>query len=50
MQREFSWEKVAGDMLEVYRWLTQGGVQPACMRFERISAPDRSRVSVLQPQ
>jgi len=32
MQRDFSWEKVASDMLCVYQWLTHGGVHPSALQ------------------
>jgi len=33
MQRDFSWEKVASDMLRVYHWLSHDGVRPAVLQF-----------------
>lgn len=33
MQRDFSWERVASDMLRIYHWLIHGGVQPGALRF-----------------
>jgi glycosyltransferase involved in cell wall biosynthesis len=33
MQRDFSWEKVAADMLGVYHWLIHGGNTPLCVRL-----------------
>lgn len=33
MRRDFSWEKVASDMLHVYHWLTQGGGRPSVLQF-----------------
>ena len=32
MQRDFSWEKVASDMLRVYDWLAHGGIRPAVVQ------------------
>jgi len=32
MQRDFAWDKVARDMAAVYRWLSQGGEPPGCVR------------------
>lgn len=34
MEREFSWHKVASDMLAVYRWLAGRDEAPACVVFE----------------
>jgi glycosyltransferase involved in cell wall biosynthesis len=33
MQRDFSWERVAGEMLRVYHWLIHGGDRPAVLQF-----------------
>jgi hypothetical protein len=33
MQQDFSWERVASDMLRVYHWLSQGGARPGVLRF-----------------
>src|SRR5579871_2245870 len=33
MQRDFSWERVASDMLRVYHWLAQGGARPSVLQF-----------------
>ena len=32
MQRDFSWERVAADMLRVYRWLADGGTPPSVVQ------------------
>lgn len=32
MARDFSWDRVAGDMLSVYRWVSDRGEMPACVR------------------
>jgi glycosyltransferase involved in cell wall biosynthesis len=32
--REFSWERAAGDMLDVYHWLARGAAPPPTIRFE----------------
>jgi glycosyltransferase involved in cell wall biosynthesis len=32
MQRDFSWDHVAHDMLDVYRWLSSGGEVPSTVR------------------
>jgi glycosyltransferase involved in cell wall biosynthesis len=34
MARDFSWERVARDMLDVYRWLCVGGEPPATVRLK----------------
>lgn len=34
MARDFSWDRVAGDMLAVYAWLAQGAAQPATVRLD----------------
>lgn len=31
MQRDFAWGAVAGQMVEVYRWVVGGGAPPACV-------------------
>jgi len=28
MQRDFSWERIAGQMIESYRWVREGGTRP----------------------
>jgi glycosyltransferase involved in cell wall biosynthesis len=33
MQRDFSWDKVASDMLHVYQWLSHGGSRPSVLQF-----------------
>ena len=33
MQRDFSWERVASDMMRVYHWLAYGGARPPIMQF-----------------
>ena len=33
MERDFSWDRVAGDMLGVYHWLARGGDAPSHVRF-----------------
>jgi hypothetical protein len=33
MERDFSWERVARDMVDVYLWLAHGGNPPATVRF-----------------
>ena len=33
MAREFSWDRVARDMLDVYQWLARGAEPPAAARF-----------------
>jgi glycosyltransferase involved in cell wall biosynthesis len=35
MARDFGWDRVAGDMLDVYRWLAAGGERPASVRPSR---------------
>ncbi|QGZ93397.1 glycosyltransferase [Terricaulis silvestris] len=34
MARDYSWDRVAADMLDVYRWLQHGGVPPATVRID----------------
>jgi glycosyltransferase involved in cell wall biosynthesis len=34
MRRDFSWERVASDMLRVYHWLADGGVRPPVLQFD----------------
>lgn len=34
MERDFGWSRVAADMLDVYRWLCQGGERPATVRLD----------------
>jgi len=34
MIRDFSWQHVAGDMIELYRWLTASGSRPAFVRLQ----------------
>jgi len=34
MRREFSWDRIARDMHDVYRWLRTGGAPPATVRIE----------------
>jgi glycosyltransferase involved in cell wall biosynthesis len=34
MARDFSWDRVARDVIEVYRWLGQGAAPPATIRFD----------------
>lgn len=34
MARDFSWDSVARDMLDVYLWLARGGEPPATIRFD----------------
>ena len=34
MKRDFSWDCVAHDMLDVYRWLSSGGEVPSTVRLE----------------
>ena len=34
MERDFSWDRVATEMLNVYEWLAAGGRAPAAMRFD----------------
>lgn len=33
MARDFAWEGIARQMLDVYRWLADGAAPPACVRF-----------------
>jgi glycosyltransferase involved in cell wall biosynthesis len=33
MARDFSWDRVARDMLDVYRWLASGGEVPSTVRL-----------------
>jgi glycosyltransferase involved in cell wall biosynthesis len=35
MRRDFSWEAVAHEMLDVYRWLSSGGGVPSTVRLRR---------------
>jgi glycosyltransferase involved in cell wall biosynthesis len=32
--REFSWDRVAADMVAVYRWLKEGGIPPGIVRLD----------------
>lgn len=32
--RDFGWDRIAGDMLDVYNWLRSGGLPPACVRLD----------------
>ena len=34
MARDFSWDNVAAQMHDVYRWLARGQAPPVCIRFE----------------
>ena len=34
MARDFSWDRVANDMLDVYRWLLAGGEPPRTVRLK----------------
>ena len=34
MKRDFSWNRIARDMLDVYRWLKVGGEPPATVRLD----------------
>jgi glycosyltransferase involved in cell wall biosynthesis len=34
MARDFSWDRVARDMLDMYRWLALGAAPPATVRFD----------------
>ena len=34
MARDFSWDHVAHDMLNVYRWLSSGGEAPSTVRLQ----------------
>lgn len=34
MQRDFSWEAIAGSMEAAYRWVIDGGAAPACVRLD----------------
>ena len=34
MMRDFSWDRVAHDMLDVYVWLSRGGEPPPMIRFD----------------
>lgn len=34
VQRDFSWDRVASDMVRVYRWLVGGGEPPDCVCFD----------------
>jgi glycosyltransferase involved in cell wall biosynthesis len=34
MARDFSWDRVANDMLDVYRWLVLGGEPPGTVRLK----------------
>jgi glycosyltransferase involved in cell wall biosynthesis len=34
MARDFSWDRVARDMLDVYRWLVEGGKPPPSIRLD----------------
>jgi hypothetical protein len=34
MARDFSWDRVAHDMLNVYRWLSSGGEAPSTVRLQ----------------
>lgn len=33
MRRDFSWDRIASDMADVYRWLQQGGAPPETVRL-----------------
>ncbi len=33
MARDFGWDRIAGDMLDVYRWLKDGGPMPSTVRI-----------------
>ena len=33
MERDFSWDRIAADMLDVYRWLKLGGEPPSTLRL-----------------
>jgi len=33
MARDFSWDRVAYDMLNIYRWLSSGGETPSTVRL-----------------
>ena len=34
MARDFGWDRIAGDMLQVYRWLIEGGEPPPTVRAD----------------
>ncbi len=34
MARDFSWDRIAADMLAVYAWLARGADRPACVRLD----------------
>jgi glycosyltransferase involved in cell wall biosynthesis len=34
MLRDYSWERIGAQLLEVYRWLLKGGATPPCVRME----------------
>jgi glycosyltransferase involved in cell wall biosynthesis len=34
MERDFGWDKIAGDMLDVYDWIRSGGPPPAIVRID----------------
>ena len=34
MARDFSWDRVAHDMLDVYLWLARGAAPPPTIRFD----------------
>jgi hypothetical protein len=34
MARDFSWDRVARDMLDVYHWLARGAMPPPAVRFD----------------
>lgn len=34
MARDFSWDRIARDMLDVYLWLARGGEPPLTIRFD----------------
>jgi glycosyltransferase involved in cell wall biosynthesis len=43
MARDFSWDRVARDMLDVYRWLTLRGEPPGTVQLVRFSGPVRAK-------
>lgn len=34
MQRDFSWDAIAGEMDAAYRWVVEGGTPPPCVRLD----------------
>ena len=34
MQAEYSWSKIATEMIAAYRWVLEGGSPPACVRLD----------------